>query len=352
MSESSSLALASTPKATSSYLGEDLIFIISPPRSGSTLLQRMIGSHSAVHTHPEPHILTPLAFQGYFYRIEKAAYNHTVAANALREFVEELPKGEEDYLDACREYCRVLYGRAIPAGKRFFLDKTPNYADAILPLLPRLFPAAKYIVLTRHPLAILSSRAHTFYRGDYDLAHYTRDLLKGFIPAIAKFLREAPVPMLHIKYEQLAAAPELEMKRILQYLGLVFEENCIAFGEHRHLNKSYGDPKINLHSRPVSDSINAWIKDFAGRPDRKTLCERNLATISDEDLRDFGYPRESIWQPLSGLAPASRRSGLQPLLRTLKWRVVWAIKALTARPPLNRILKAIAHGCEALLRNK
>ena len=88
MSESSSLALASTPKATSSYLGEDLIFIISPPRSGSTLLQRMIGSHSAVHTHPEPHILTPLAFQGYFYRIEKAAYNHTVAANALREFVE------------------------------------------------------------------------------------------------------------------------------------------------------------------------------------------------------------------------------------------------------------------------
>ncbi|HKY02823.1 MAG TPA: sulfotransferase [Burkholderiales bacterium] len=352
MSEGSSLAVVSTPKAASSYLGEDLVFIISPPRSGSTLLQRMIGSHSAVQTHPEPHILTPLAFQGYFYRVDKAAYNHKVAANALREFVEELPNGEDDYLDACREYCRVLYGRALPVGKRFFLDKTPNYADAILPLLPRLFPSAKYIVLTRHPLAILSSRAHTFYRGDYDLAHYTRDLLNGFVPAIARFLRDAPVPALHIKYEQLATAPEQEMKRVLDYLGLGYEENCIVFGEHRHVNKSYGDPKINLHSRPVSDSINAWISDFIGRPDRKTLCERNLASISDADLRDFGYSRELIWQPLNDVAPTIQKAKQQPLLQSFKWRMIWAIKALTMRPPLNRLLKGIAHGCEALLRNK
>lgn len=341
----------SAPASAPGYLGENLILLLSPPRSGSTLLQRMIGSHSAVHTHPEPHILTPLAFQGYFRQVERAPYNHKVAAQALREFVQDLPHAEEDYLDACRAYCEVLYSRALPAGKRYFLDKTPNYADTILPLLPQLLPAARFIVLTRHPLAILSSRAHTFYKGDYDQAHYARDLLRGFIPPIASFLRTAPVKVLHVKYEELVDAPERQMRRILAFIDLPYEEQCLRFGEQTHIDKSFGDPKINRHTEPVRDSVDTWVRDFIDDNDREALIRRNLQSISDADLRDYGYERRMIWEPLidarrRGTAPAPAR----PFAQRLKWRLIWTLKGFAEKTPFGRVLKKVSHACEALLR--
>ena len=71
-----------------------LLFLISPPRSGSTMLQRMLASHSQIHTHPEPHLLTPLHYLGYYATVDAAPYDHVNAARALREFTEELPGGE------------------------------------------------------------------------------------------------------------------------------------------------------------------------------------------------------------------------------------------------------------------
>ena len=150
---------------------EKLIFIVSSPRSGSTLLQRMVASHSKIHTHPEPHLITPLSYLGFYDTVDKAPYDHINAAQAMREFVEELPQGEEDYLDALRAYASTIYGRVLgPTGKEYFLDKTPAYA-LVLPFLTKLYPDAKYIVLTRHPLSILHSYVHSFFGGDYKAAH-------------------------------------------------------------------------------------------------------------------------------------------------------------------------------------
>src|SRR5437016_1728195 len=93
------------------------------------------------------------------------------AEQAIRELVADLPRGEEDYLDALRAYADTLYGRllATAPGKRFFLDKTPAYA-LVLPFLTRLYPKAHYVVLTRHPLAVLSSWVESFFDGDYQVA--------------------------------------------------------------------------------------------------------------------------------------------------------------------------------------
>ncbi|RZO53079.1 MAG: hypothetical protein EVA89_29835, partial [Sandaracinaceae bacterium] len=51
-----------------------LLFLISTPRSGSTLMQRMLSSHSEIYTHPEPHLMTPLAHLGYYDKVDKAPY--------------------------------------------------------------------------------------------------------------------------------------------------------------------------------------------------------------------------------------------------------------------------------------
>ncbi|MES9876154.1 MAG: sulfotransferase [Candidatus Sedimenticola sp. PURPLELP] len=335
------------------YLGENLVLVLSAPRSGSTLLQRMIGSHSAVFTHPEPHILTPLVFQGYFYSVDDAPYNHKVAAKALTEFVEELPEGEEDYLNACREYCRVLYTRILEGtGARYFLDKTPNYADTILPSIRKILPKAKYIVLTRHPLAIMSSQARTYYGSSYDLALYSRNIIHTFIPPIADLLRDDHSDHLHVCYEDLVENPEAEMHKILEFLSLKFEGSCIEYGKQRHLNKTYGDPKVNLHDRPVTSSIDRWTIDLLEDPSREKLCHLVLGEISDEDLENFGYPREKIWNALDQVRSSefSARRGIGYILERTKWSVFWWIKRVTSHGGVDRGIKRVRHWCDVLLR--
>lgn len=336
------------------YLGENLIFIISAPRSGSTLLQRMMGSHSQVFTHPEPHILTPLAFQGVFYQVEKADYNHKVAATALSEFVEELPRGEDDYLDACREYCRVLYSRVLEGtGKRYFLDKTPNYADTILPFMQRLLPKAKYIVLTRHPLAIVCSSANTFYKGDFNRAFYSRNILADFVPPLASFLRDSSLDRLHVKYEEVVSNPEEMTARVLNFLGLDFEEGCINFGGQKHINKTYGDPKINNHHTPVTSSIYSWVDDLKLRPGQLRLYQKVVKSLSDEDLADFGYSRQQIWAPLeerANVAGVSVDTSVNGMLYRAKWACIWALKWVSGLKPVRRLLQRISHAVSVLLR--
>jgi hypothetical protein len=102
---------------------ESLIFVIGPPRSGSTMLQRMLASHSAIYTHPEPHIITPLAHLGYFENVEKAPYDHINAVEAIREYVDVLPNGEEDYRE-----CYVLIGDRN-------WQRTPQYISMLVLLI-------------------------------------------------------------------------------------------------------------------------------------------------------------------------------------------------------------------------
>ena len=71
-----------------------LIFVIGPPRSGSTLLARMLGAHSQIHAPMETHLLTPLAHLGYFERVDQAPYDPVVSQRGIREVVKALPGGE------------------------------------------------------------------------------------------------------------------------------------------------------------------------------------------------------------------------------------------------------------------
>ena len=338
------------------YLGQNLVLILSPPRSGSTMLQRILGSHTEVLTHPELHILRPLAFQGYFYQVEKASYNHKVATQALREFVDFLPGKEADYLHACRAYCDALYSHALGnSGKRYFLDKTPNYADTILSFVERLLPQAKFIVLTRHPFAVLSSDAHTFCNGNYDKAYFNRDLLGSFIPPIARFLRESKLEHIHVKYEELVSDPERHVRRLLTYLNLDYQESCIHFSEHQHLTKTYGDPKIGRHTRPVTLSIDSWVKDLVNRPDRRKLCKMIISKVQAEDLVAYGYPSETLWKPLEDAMCLGDVKGdefsLAIHMHTFKWSLVRSAQSLVRRKVgINRLVKRLCRYCDALLK--
>lgn len=329
---------------------ERLLFVVSPPRSGSTLLQRMIGSHTQVFTHPEPHLITPLAYLGYHDTVDKAPFDHINSAEAIRLFVSALPRGEEDYLDAVRAYADTMYGRMLePSGKRYFMDKTPAYA-LVLPFLTRLYAGAKYVVLTRHPLAIFSSFANSFFDGDWARAHEFNPLLERYVPAIAKMLRERPVPLVHVKYEDLVASPEAQMERVFAYMDVQNEPEAVDYGDRFQGKKGPGDPiTVSQHSRPVTDSLHKWAAELARDPGKRALAERMIERIPDADLDQWGWPRDRVFDALreAGSAEAPR-----PVLNayTLQRKVMLALKKDIHQRPHGALVRRIRYYCDVLLR--
>jgi Sulfotransferase family len=330
-----------------------LLFVISPPRAGSTLLQQMLGSHSEVFTHPEPHMITPLAYLGYHGTVDKAPFDHINGAEAIRAFVDRLPHGEADYLDALRAYTDTMYGRMLAkSGRRYFLDKTPAYAT-VLPFLSKLYPRAKYVVLTRHPLSVMSSYANSFFLGSWRDAHAFNPVVERYVPAMASLLRKAEVPLLQVGYESLVRSPEAELERVFTFLGLPHQPEAVNYGQRFEAEAGMGDPiGVKKHDRPTTASLEKWVPELLGDPSKLALAREIVARLSDADLETWGYPRASLFAPLE-------RAGAGKLPRpplfnkyVFQRRVMLALKKDIDKRPHGRMVKRLKYYCDVLLREQ
>lgn len=333
---------------------EKVLFVVGSPRSGSTMLARMISSHSLVYGRPEPHLLTPLAHLGYFANVDKAPYDHVLAAESTKEFVADLPGGEQDYVDACRAYTDTLYLRmlATKPNKRYFLDKTPAYA-LVLDFIARIYPNAKYVVLTRHPLAVFSSFAESFFDSDYQVAHDYNPITERYVPAIAKFLREKKAPIHHVVYEQLVADPDTVMRGVFEFLGVPYEAEAIDYGKHEHEGKGLGDPiGVAKHSRPSTASLHKWASEVASDPARLALCKQIVAKLDPADLAIWGHPLETFWKPLEDLAGKAVAPKPKKLDRyRLERKAIVALRGQVQKNEgLRNLLKKVRLGADVLLR--
>jgi hypothetical protein len=331
-----------------------LVFLIGAPRSGTTLLARMLSAHSQIHGRAEPHLITPLAHLGYFGKVQKAPYDANNVEQAIREVVEEIPRHEAGYLDALRAYTDAMYAQLMeraPAGKRLFLDKTPAYA-LVLPFLTRLYPGAKYVVLTRHPLAVLSSYVESFFAGDYRVALDHNPILQRYVPELARMVREPPVPCVWVKYEELVKEPEANVRRICEHLGVPFEEAMIRYGESGEAFTGLGDPTgVARHTQPVTSSVSTWAAEIASSPDTLALVGRVIDELDPADLTTLGYPREQIVAQLEAArgapVPLKRQA---PLRYGLQRKALVALRRNIHRNALGRALKRMRFALDVLLR--
>lgn len=330
-----------------------MLFLIGAPRSGTTMLARMLGAHSDILGGPEPHLLTPLAHLGVWDKVEKAPYDHVLAAESQQLFVSKLPRGEQDYWAACRAYCDVLYGQRLAgSGKSICLDKTPAYA-LILPFIMKVFPDARFVVLTRHPAAVFSSFANSFFNGDFVAAQAYNPILNRYVPALAEFLRQDAVPFVHVRYEDLVASPEAVFEAICTHIGVPFETSAVNYGEVAPAtSEGLGDPLgVQKHSRPSNESTHAWAAELAADAGKLTLVESIVASLDPADLATIGYPLESLWQPLvEAGAPAPRKSAVLSRYH-LQRKLIVTLRAQAQRSPLFRkALRTARLACDVLLR--
>ncbi len=320
------------------------------------MLERMLESHTQILGGPEPHLLTPLAHLGVWDKVDKAPYDHVLAAESQKLFIDRLPRKDQDYWDACRAYCDVLYGRLLAgSGKSIVLDKTPAYA-LVLPFMMKVFPDAKYVVLTRHPLATFSSYANSFFDGDYAAAMNYNPLLQRYVPAMAKFLRQQEVAKCHVKYEDLVKDPETWMGKIYAYIGVPFEKDTIDYGEKERAPetaKGLGDPiGVAQHSRPTTASISKWVEELATDPAKRQLMEQTIESLDPTDLETLGYPADTIWKPLQQAAGQTITPKKQPMSRyRLQRKAIVKLRALTQRSGAVRgLLRKVRLVTDVLLR--
>lgn len=335
---------------------EKLIFILSPPRSGSTLLQRMLGSHPDIFTHPEPHIITPLAYLGYYDIVDKAPYDHINAAEAIRQFVDNLPSKEEDYLNAVRAYTNILYARMLSnSTARMFLDKTPAYA-LVLNFLTKLYPNAYYIVLTRHPFAVMSSYANSFFYGDWQEANHYNPIINRYIPAIAQFLREPATNTRHIKYETLVTDPEKELEQIFYFLNLPNVPEAANYEKKNTFTKGMGDPiSVNEHTRPTAHFVDKWVNELVNDREKLAFAKSIVNRIDPNDLNQWGYTLEQLLHPLDQDDKSTQvRSFKRPKMNQyiLMRRIMLALRKDIKTRPHGKIIGRIRYYCDVLLRDQ
>jgi hypothetical protein len=282
------------------------LFLLSLPRSGSTLAQRILAAHEAIATVSEPWVLLP-----YLYTLRErgiyAEYNHRALAQAVEDFCEVLPGGREDYVAEIREFALRLYGKASPNGTSYFLDKTPRY-HLISDELIATFPDGKYLFLWRNPLAVAASIMETWAGGKWNLYRYKVDLFDGVANLIRTYQRHED--KVHaVRYEALVAEPEEAWSGVFRYLDLPFDRSVLEQFGDVELDGRKGDSSgTSEYAEVSSEPLERWRRTL-NNPIRKAWCRRYLRWIGRERLAVMGFDLDGLLAELDSLPTSYQRIG-------------------------------------------
>lgn len=281
------------------------IFVFSLPRSGSTLLQRLIATSEEVHTISEPWILLPLLYltkeAGVY-----AEYSHISAYHAYLDLCKELPNGETDYYAAVREAALHIYVRASPESTKYFLDKTPRYT-LIIDEIAKTFPGEKSVVIWRNPLSVIASIVETFYENKWKLFHSRTDLFDGMANLI-RAQENSSMSILPIRYEDMVNKPQAILKELEEYLGLNYSGIHLEKFMSVNLSGNRGDSSAFGKYRTITtDSVEKW-KNVLSNPWRKYRCRSYLRWIGKRRLKVIGYDLDELIKELNGVP--TRWSGM------------------------------------------
>jgi tetratricopeptide (TPR) repeat protein len=199
----------------------DPIFLVGMARSGSTLVEQVLASHSRIEGTRELFNLTELSRQ-----LQRGVDPNS--ANAYPDVLAKLDAATlkrlgELYLERTRIHRKL--------GRPFFTDKMgPSYVH--IGLLQLILPNATIVDVRRHPLACcFSIFAQLFPKGQndsYRLADIGR-VYRDYVELMAHFDRVLPGKVRRIAYETLVAEPQAEIRRLLGAVGVSFEPACLEF---------------------------------------------------------------------------------------------------------------------------
>jgi hypothetical protein len=273
--------------------GKNLVFIISQPRAGSTLLQRMLACNSEIYTMGESWLmLHPL----YFISSQEfdAKYDSQLARGVIFDFIENLPNGERDFIHGIRIMYSNLYNKMLKqSGKSIFLDKTPRYY-LIITELQRTFPEASIIVLFRNPLAVLCSILKTWIKGSWLLLYRNKFDLIDAPALLVNGMNALGDKAIIVRFEDLVSNPRAELKRICERLNIGFTNSMINYGTKNLPHWKYGDQNgIYKYGSPSLGPRGKWKRDILDSQIWR-LANDYLSILGPEVINGMGYDFDNL----------------------------------------------------------
>lgn len=312
------------------------VFIFSLPRSGSTLLQRILATHPRVATASEPWILLPFLYarrpSGIY-----AEYGHRKATRAFEDFAAGLPGGEAEYLKAVEQLALRLYRERAGPKARYFVDKTPRY-HVVSPEVVRAFGTGRFIFLWRNPLAIVASMIEMWGHGRWNVYEFELDLYDG-LEGLIEGQRLAGERAISVRYSDLVAQSSEARARVFAYLDLHIDEAQLDTQQNVQLDGRMGDQVgANAYQELSLEPMSKW-KQTLGSPLRKFWCRRYLRWIGRERLQAMGYDLDELLRELRE-APSSWRT-----VPSDAWRMLfgYAVRLLEPWIVLDKIAD-LRHG--------
>ena len=253
-------------RADVGYDVSDPILIVGLPRSGSTLIEQILASHTLVEGTSELPVLGKLSESIGQYRTDGIKYPEAV--KDLRN---------KDWRAYGQQYIEETQRHRV-TDKPFFTDKLPNNFPQV-GLLSLILPNAKVINARRHPFdSCLGSYKQLFSKGQnftydmLDLAHYYQ-----LYDAMMKHWHEVlPGKVLDVHYEETVDDLENQVRRILDFCDLPFEQSCVDFHQTERAVKTASSEQVR---QPIyTGALGTW-RRYEKHLD---LWQEQLADIVDE----------------------------------------------------------------------
>lgn len=226
----------------------DPILIVGLPRTGSTLVEQILASHSQVEGTSELPSLSKMASAIGRYRPDGVGFPEAARDLSGRDW----RSYGENYMEDTKRHRHT--------DKPFFTDKLPNNFP-LVGLLHLILPNAKVINTRRHPMdSCLGAYKQLFARGQTwtydidDLSHY----YTNYIRVMNHWHTVLPGKVLDVHYEDTVTDLETQVARILDHCGLPFEEECVRFHETERAVKTASSEQVR---QPIyTGALGKWQK--------------------------------------------------------------------------------------------
>lgn len=211
-------------QADADHLVPHPVFVLSPVRSGSTLLRVLLDTHSEICAPHELHL-------------------NTLRVSTNREYARKSLKASGLSLEDLENllWDRALHRLLVRTGKRIIVDKTPQNA-MVWPRIHEFWPGARYLHLHRHPASMVASldRARPDQSTEF---HVERIRTYGEHLDAAR----AALPGPTIRYEELTVDPERVTQEICRYLGVPWQRRMLKYKKDT-FRAGIGDWSANIKS--------------------------------------------------------------------------------------------------------
>ncbi len=286
-------------------LTKPTVFLLSTPRSGSTLLRAMLMGNSKLFAPPELHLLN---FSNLKER--KLLLGNSGFGDGLIETIKTL---KNISIEEAKSWLEQEELKSLPVKEMYrsiqemtddmmLVDKSPSYASDInvLRKAEKQFANARYVFLVRHPYAVMESivrnRFHKFIPGnETDPDKNAEKIWYDFNKNIVDFISEIPAgKAITVYYEDLIANPKATLTAITDFLQIPFEESMLYPYEGNKLIKglhdnsmSVGDPNFLKHDSVKKEFSSSWKSAYKVLPDLNAETKKFASGLGYDIAQDL-----------------------------------------------------------------